>query len=109
MVWGVPERSTERMDVHMQMAEAVRQACLAAALQAYEDAGLSGLCHEGRWECAVDAMRALPLRSLLQALLEAQGSAEDGAAPPSDRGALRRRRSQSGSASRSRAMSASVL
>ena len=42
------------MDVHMQMAEAVRQACLAAALQAYKDAGLSGLCHEGRWECAVD-------------------------------------------------------
>jgi hypothetical protein len=50
------------MDVHIQMAEAVRQACLAAALQAYEDAGVSGLCHEGRWECAVDAIRAdLPL------------------------------------------------
>ena len=31
----------------LQIAEAVRQTCLAAALQAYEDAGLSGLCHEG--------------------------------------------------------------
>ena len=70
-VWDVPERSTERMDVHMQMAEAVRQACLAAALQAYEDAGLSGLCHEGRWECAVDAIRAMPLRPLVHALLRA--------------------------------------
>jgi hypothetical protein len=59
------------MDVHMQMAEAVRQACLAAALQAYEDAGLSGLGHEGRWECAVDAIRAMPLRPLVHALLHA--------------------------------------
>jgi hypothetical protein len=50
------------MDVHMQMAEAVRQACIAVALQAYDDAGVSGLCHEGRWEYAVDAMRGLPLR-----------------------------------------------
>ena len=45
------------MDVHMQMAEAVRQACIAAALQAYDEAGVSGLCHEGRWAYAVDAMR----------------------------------------------------
>lgn len=59
------------MDVHMQMAEAVRQACIAAALQAYDDAGVSGLCHEGRWEYAVDAMRGLPLRPLIEALLRA--------------------------------------
>ena len=52
----------------LQIAEAVRQTCLAAALQAYEDAGLSGLCHEGRWEYAVDAIRGLPLCPLLQAL-----------------------------------------
>ena len=61
------------MDEPLQMAEVVRQACLAAALRAYEDAGLSGLCQEGRWECAVDAMRALPLRPLLQGLSEGQG------------------------------------
>ena len=58
-------------DVHRQMAEAVRQAYLAAALQAYEDAGLSGLCHEGRWECAVDAIQAMPLRPLVHVLLHA--------------------------------------
>jgi hypothetical protein len=57
------------MDEHVQRAEAVRQACIAAALQAYEDAGVSGLCHEGRWEYAVDAMRSLLLRPLVQALL----------------------------------------
>ena len=37
------------MDAHMQTAEMVRQACIAAALQAYEEAGVSGLCHEGRY------------------------------------------------------------
>jgi hypothetical protein len=36
-------------------AEAVRQACIEAALAAYADARLDGLCHEGAWECAVDA------------------------------------------------------
>ena len=65
------------MDDPLQRAEVVRQACVAAALQAYEDAGLSGLCYEGRWEYAVDAMRGLPLRPLIQALLhEAEGEEE---------------------------------
>jgi hypothetical protein len=32
-----------------------------AAIQAYEQAGLSGLCHEGRWECALAALRRTPL------------------------------------------------
>jgi len=56
----------------------VRQACIEAALHAYDDAGLSGLCHEGRWECAVDAMRTFPLRAVLQALCPApQATRED--------------------------------
>jgi len=42
-------------------AERVRQACIRAALEAYESAGMSGLCEEGRWEAAVDAMRRLDL------------------------------------------------
>jgi hypothetical protein len=66
------------MDVHMQMAEAVRQACIAAALHAYDEAGVSGLCHEGRWEYAVDAMRGLPLRPLVHALLRAAADEEGG-------------------------------
>jgi hypothetical protein len=53
------------MDERLQMAEAVRQACIEAAIRAYEDAGVSGLCHEGRWECAVDAMCRLPLHPLV--------------------------------------------
>src|SRR5712691_534612 len=64
------------MDEHVQMAEVVRQACITAALQAYEDGGLSGLCHEGRWEYAVDAMQALSLLPLVQALLHEAESEE---------------------------------
>ena len=56
------------MEEPLQRAEAMRQACMAAALQAYEEAGLSGLCQEGRWEYAMDVMRGLPLRPLVQAL-----------------------------------------
>lgn len=49
------------------VAEAVRRACIEAALQAYEDAGLQGLCQEGRWECAIEAIRGLDLRDLVKA------------------------------------------
>ena len=48
-----------------ELAEAVRAACLAAAQEAYESAGISGLCAEGRWENAVGAMQSLNLTSLL--------------------------------------------
>ena len=34
-------------------AKRIRDACLEAVLQAYEDAGVQGLCAEGRWEVAV--------------------------------------------------------
>ena len=48
-----------------ELAEAVRQACLEVALDAYESAGISGLCGDGRWELAVQAIRCLDLRPLL--------------------------------------------
>lgn len=49
---------------HRETAEAVRQACIAAALAAYEEAGVLGLCAEGRWEAAVSAIQALDLQSI---------------------------------------------
>jgi len=52
-----------------QLAEAVRQACLQAALAGYEDAGLSGLCHEGAWECAIDAIRSLDINAILEQMV----------------------------------------
>ncbi|HXX46843.1 MAG TPA: antibiotic biosynthesis monooxygenase [Myxococcota bacterium] len=41
--------------------EGARQACIDAALAAYEDASLRGVCHEGAWEAAVGAMRTARL------------------------------------------------
>lgn len=49
------------------LAEAVRQACLEAAREAYEQAALAGLCHEGAVEASLDAIRALKLDGLLRA------------------------------------------
>lgn len=49
-----------------QLAERVRAACVSAALAAYEDAGLSGLCAEGRWEYTIGVLRQLDLAPLLQ-------------------------------------------
>jgi hypothetical protein len=46
------------------LAETVRQVCLQAALAGYEDARISGLCHEGAWECAIDAIRTLKLETV---------------------------------------------
>jgi hypothetical protein len=51
------------MDMDQRQAmEAARAACIAAALAAYEEAGILGLCAEGRWEAAVSAMQSLDLR-----------------------------------------------
>jgi len=50
------------------LAETVRTACLKAAQEAYENAGISGLCEEGRWECAISAIRSLDLASVINAL-----------------------------------------
>ncbi|MHB1123719.1 MAG: hypothetical protein ACYC0T_13490 [Ramlibacter sp.] len=47
-----------------ELMEAVRRACIGAALAAYEDAGISGLCAEGRWEAAVGAIQSLDLKQL---------------------------------------------
>ena len=47
------------------VAETVRAACLNAARLAYEDAGIRGLCPDGRWEAAVTAIRQLDLSDVL--------------------------------------------
>ncbi|MEW5889952.1 MAG: acetyltransferase [Pseudomonadota bacterium] len=57
------------------LAEAVRRACVNAALEAYEDAQIRGLCREGAWECAVDAVRQVDLARII-AELRAEGEAQ---------------------------------
>jgi hypothetical protein len=46
------------------LAETVRRTCIETAQTAYEDAAMSGLCHEGASECALDAMRGLDLAAI---------------------------------------------
>ena len=57
-----------RNDAACVLAEAVRAACVETAVLAYEDAGLRGLCQEGRWEHALAAIRRLDLRTLTSAM-----------------------------------------
>lgn len=47
------------------LAEAVREACIQAGLEGYEDAAVSGLCAEGALEAAVSAMRRVDIASLV--------------------------------------------
>lgn len=46
------------------LAEAVRRALIEAGEAAYEDAGIQGLCAEGRWEAAVSAMRGVDVHAV---------------------------------------------
>jgi hypothetical protein len=48
------------------LVERVRARCLEAAETAYEDAGIQGLCGEGRWEVAMGAVIALDVCYLLR-------------------------------------------
>jgi hypothetical protein len=50
------------------VAEKIRAAYLETALGSYEDAAANGLCAEGAWEVAVDAMRRLEITDLLKEL-----------------------------------------
>ncbi len=54
------------------VAEAVREALTAAARQAYEEGGLSGLCAEGRWELALDTLGTVDLTPAIHRALTHQ-------------------------------------
>lgn len=59
------------MDVtpdEIERAHRVREALLQAALAAWDDAGMRGLCAEGRFEAAIGALRMLDLRAILAGL-----------------------------------------
>ena len=58
-------KAPDRLEGSRHLMEAVRAECLRVALEAYEDAGVRGLCQEGRWEAAIDAIRLLKLDYLL--------------------------------------------
>jgi len=58
---------SQRTDAASILADTVRAACLDAALEAYEDAAIRGLCAEGRCEAALAAIRHLDLSAVLEA------------------------------------------
>ena len=55
------------------LAFAIRDACVQTALNAYENARMDGLCHDGAWEGAGGAMRVLNVRRIMQEM-ERKGS-----------------------------------
>jgi hypothetical protein len=57
---------SQRTEHHSNLAERVRAACVDAALAAYEDAGIRGLCADGRWEAALAAIRDVDLSRVLE-------------------------------------------
>ena len=50
------------------LAKRIRDRCIQTVLQAYEDAGMQGLCAEGRFEAAVSALQKVDLAPLLNEL-----------------------------------------
>lgn len=71
-----PNKSVNHKET-LALAAAVRDACVQAALDAYETARMDGLCHDGAWEVAVSAMRALNVERVvhnMDAEKRAQGS-----------------------------------
>jgi hypothetical protein len=58
--------SMREADDRKRLAERVRMACVEAALEGYEDAAQSGLCHEGAFEAAVSAIRKLDVGALAE-------------------------------------------
>lgn len=57
-------RTALAQDAAARLSEQVREACIDAALRAYESASMSGLCGEGALEAAVSAMRMLDLSAV---------------------------------------------
>jgi hypothetical protein len=52
------------------VAKRIREKCIDTVIQAYEDAGIQGLCAEGRWEAAISALRTIDLAPLLREFKE---------------------------------------
>ena len=56
------------------VADSIRNAMVDAARRAYDDAGVPGLCAEGRWEAAVSALRSVNIALLLREMPEVSRS-----------------------------------
>ena len=59
-------------DKQRELAEAVRKACIDAAAEAAEQAGMQGLCEDGQVEAAVSAMQMLDVDAILHEIRNRQ-------------------------------------
>lgn len=59
---------TNSVAAQQRLAQAVREACIRAAQQGYEQAAISGLCEEGALEAAISAMRMVDLDAVMTAM-----------------------------------------
>lgn len=48
-----------------QLAEKVKEACIEAAKEGFQDASISGLCTEGAMEAAVSSIQKLDMQKIL--------------------------------------------
>jgi len=60
------DKGVAATDRERRIAEAVRVACVATAQESYERAAADGLCDEGAWEAAIDAMRSLDIAAIVR-------------------------------------------
>ncbi len=58
------------------LAQKVRQICIEVAIAGYENASMSGLCHEGAWEAAVSAMRMVKIEAIVDDFVDLDLSLE---------------------------------
>jgi uncharacterized protein DUF3565 len=56
--------------------KAVINATRTALIEAYEEGGMSGLCAEGRWDLALDALKKLDLKPALNKALSSDETAD---------------------------------
>jgi hypothetical protein len=76
-------------DEQLALARRLKARCLELLAQAHEDAGVQGLCAEGRWEAALGALERADPRELLSPAAPAPDAgaspAAHGAASPAPR------------------------
>lgn len=53
-------------DEQLRLARAVRDACIRAAKEGYEQAAISGLCEDGALEAALSAIHMVDLQAVLR-------------------------------------------
>ena len=56
-------------EMGQQVATVLLAKCKEALITSYEEAGISGLCAEGRWEVAISALDSLPIKEIVKTAL----------------------------------------